>query len=69
MIDYIEGVAGLKPRNTHIDGWSNASNINDLLRDGKMECGSCHNPHDKRWPMYLKHRTNNSELCFTCHDK
>ena len=69
MIAYTEGVAGLRSKETPTDNWSNANNINDLLRDGKIECGSCHNPHDKKEGMYLKHSNENSELCFTCHDK
>lgn len=69
MVSYVEGVAGLRPKYTSINNWSNASSINDLLRGGKLECGSCHNPHEKKWPKYLKHNNKNSGLCFSCHDK
>ncbi len=68
-ITYVEGVAGLKPKNTAITGWNNASTINDLLRGGKVQCVSCHDPHDPTFGRYLRHRNTSSELCKTCHDK
>jgi DmsE family decaheme c-type cytochrome len=36
------------------------------LREGKMGCTSCHNPHDGSRPKMLKAESTN-ELCYTCH--
>ena len=36
------------------------------VREGKMECTSCHNPHDGSRPRLLQADTTN-ELCYTCH--
>lgn len=68
-IEYIEGKCGLKRKNTPIDDWDNASTIRDLLSDGKIECISCHNPHNRTNDNYLRHDNYGSALCFTCHDK
>ena len=68
-IIYIETVANLKEKNTVVYNWNNASSINDLLIEGKIECASCHNPHDKMRVLYLRHKNVGSKLCMTCHDK
>lgn len=36
------------------------------VREGKMGCSSCHNPHDGSQPKMLKADSVN-ELCYTCH--
>lgn len=36
------------------------------VREGKMACASCHNPHDGSRPHMLKAESTN-ELCYTCH--
>ena len=36
------------------------------VREGKMECASCHNPHDGSKPKFLKTNWVN-ETCLTCH--
>ena len=38
------------------------------LREGKMSCSSCHNPHGTASEKLVKANTKN-ELCFTCHPK
>jgi len=43
--------------------------IGDLLRDGKVECVSCHDPHLGDNPTFLRLPNNNSDLCTTCHAK
>jgi len=68
-IPYVEGAGSLKPKDTPITGWNNASTINDLLRDGKVQCTSCHDPHDPTYDRFLRHRNTGSELCKTCHEK
>ncbi len=41
----------------------------DLLSSGKMQCTSCHNPHQSTYPHYLIMNNEKSELCFKCHNK
>ncbi len=36
------------------------------VREGKMTCTSCHNPHDGNSPKMIKGESVN-ELCYTCH--
>ena len=36
------------------------------VREGKMSCSSCHNPHDGTQPKMIKADSVN-ELCYTCH--
>ncbi len=36
------------------------------VREGKLDCGSCHNPHDGSKPKMLKTAWVN-ETCYTCH--
>ena len=70
--------ASLKPTNTQINGWNIAGDkdgnpgptIGDLLRNGKVECVSCHNPHLNA-PRFLRSGdgNTNSSVCRTCHDK
>jgi DmsE family decaheme c-type cytochrome len=36
------------------------------VREGKMDCASCHNPHGSYGPKLLKEATVN-ETCYTCH--
>lgn len=36
------------------------------VREGKMQCSSCHNPHDGSRPQMLKAESVN-ELCYQCH--
>jgi len=84
---YQEGAASLRPVTTTIaevdpgGTWSgNPETIEDLLRDGYVECGSCHDPHNNDGKMFLRRTTltdgendisgnGGSKLCLTCHDK
>ena len=51
--------------------------VASLLRNSKVECSSCHDPHNatgvsqatSKQVNYLRHSNVNSELCFGCHDK
>lgn len=40
-----------------------------MLFNQKMECPSCHNPHDPTRAPFLKKSNVNSNLCITCHNK
>ena len=56
----------LKPAPDPIKGWGNQ----DLkLFDGKVECPTCHNPHDPTYRPFLRKPNNQSQICYTCHDK
>ncbi len=68
-ITYVEGVAGLRAKTTPLTGWQGASTINDLLRNGKVQCVSCHDPHFPNNGRYLRYSNNGSGLCKACHDK
>jgi predicted CXXCH cytochrome family protein len=39
------------------------------LYDGKVQCASCHNPHNKTNVPFLRKANANSDLCLTCHIK
>lgn len=39
------------------------------LIDGKVECGTCHNPHNAANPPFLATPNAGSALCYTCHIK
>lgn len=42
---------------------------NVRLFDGKVECSSCHNPHNPAYAPFLIKPNAKSDLCLTCHDK
>ncbi len=70
-IDYITGRAGLYDPTTPLvgEGWGAYTTINDMLRNGKVECGSCHDPHNADHGSFLRNSNTGSALCLTCHDK
>lgn len=82
-IIYTENRAGLRPKNTTLTTlgdnavWIGATTIQSLLRtDDKIECGSCHDPHNGGKVQgtatevnFLRHTNTNSYLCLGCHDK
>ena len=45
-------------------GWSDIR-----LYDGRVECPSCHNPHDPDNVPFLRKPNGGSQLCLTCHNK
>ncbi|NPA16106.1 MAG: cytochrome c3 family protein [Aquificae bacterium] len=79
-LEYIPGRAGLASKDKRIDtlGWivsgdidgNGYPSIGDLLRNGKVECTSCHNPH-VNGVRFLRVDGGNSgsQLCLTCHEK
>ncbi len=62
---------GLKPISTPLLGeWKGAKTIEDILRNGKIECGTCHDPHAMTDDgLFLRNQNHRSELCLSCHDK
>lgn len=56
--------------------WIGATTIADLLRNGNVECGSCHDPHNGGLVQgtatevnFLRHSNTASNLCVGCHEK
>ncbi len=41
----------------------------DMLFDGKLQCASCHDPHNNANGNFLVMSNDASALCLTCHDK
>lgn len=39
------------------------------LEGGKVQCISCHDPHNNMYDQFLVATTENSDLCFKCHDR
>lgn len=81
-IAYNEGTASLRATTTTLSGitgggeWVGATTVGDLLRNGNVECGSCHDPHngyasDQAGDQvnYLRRTNTGSQLCLGCHDK
>ena len=73
--------ASLKTTGTVLTGWVGAASISDLLRNTRVECSSCHDPHNgyaspaqqgtgvAPQVNYLRMSNANSALCLGCHDK
>ena len=69
----------LKALNTVLVGWQGATDISSLLRNDRVECGSCHDPHNGTAGMdaalratevnFLRHSNAGSALCIGCHNK
>lgn len=68
-IDYRSGIAGLKETGTALYGWTGAKSVSDLLRNNKIECGSCHDPHEARNATFLRVANRGSAVCLGCHNK
>lgn len=63
------GKAGLKATTTTLTGWTGAGTIADLLRSSKVECSSCHDPHEGTNALFLRKANAGSALCLGCHQK
>lgn len=64
---YADTLAGDSFFNTPPDadnGWSDIK-----LYEGRVECPSCHNPHDPDNVPFLRKSNDGSALCLTCHNK
>ncbi|MBI4698960.1 MAG: cytochrome c3 family protein [Nitrospirae bacterium] len=55
--------------NAKTGNYVNANGNNLPLYSGKVECGSCHNPHDNTNGTFLRASNAGSALCTTCHIK
>lgn len=68
-ISYDTTKAGLKATTTALTSWAGAATIADLLRNSKVECGSCHDPHEANNGTFLRVANAGSALCIGCHAK
>lgn len=68
-IVYTPGRGSLKEVDAELINFFGATKISDLLRDGKVQCVSCHDPHGTGNARYLRNNNYGSTLCLGCHDK
>ncbi|WP_373070319.1 cytochrome c3 family protein [Sulfurimonas sp.] len=74
-IEYIEGIAGLRPKTDAVTAIRGAKTVNDLLVNGKVECISCHDKYGIKdgdpspYKRYLRNENKGSALCYACHNK
>lgn len=72
-VTYTAGIASLRPTNTALDGAfivaGSDTNISGILRGGKVECATCHDPHETANGTFLRLSNAGSALCLTCHAK
>ncbi|MCK9372131.1 MAG: hypothetical protein M0P91_02955 [Sulfuricurvum sp.] len=68
-VEYTTGKANLKMTNSPLIGWAGADSISALLRNNKVECGSCHDPHEATNATFLRVSNANAALCTGCHAK
>lgn len=66
---YTSGVASLKVTSSALVGWAGVTNIDGLLRNNKIECGSCHDPHEATNGTFLRISNSGAALCTGCHMK
>jgi len=46
-----------------------SSGLRLFYSDNRVECASCHDPHDPTYRPFLRKSNQNSDLCLTCHIK
>lgn len=61
--------ASLRPTATPLVDWLGATTVAGLLRSGKVECVSCHNPHSQAQSFLRSSNNQQSAICFACHAK
>ncbi len=69
-IEYPVNKSGFKDINEPLVGqWKNAITVSDILKNGKVECESCHDPHfTSEDGKFLRNQNYRSQLCLSCHD-
>ncbi|NOZ84260.1 MAG: cytochrome c3 family protein [Epsilonproteobacteria bacterium] len=73
-IIYTPGNASLNPTTTQLTNWitvgaTTSPTIENILFDSKIECASCHDPHNNTNGEFLRTSNIGSKLCLTCHNK
>jgi predicted CXXCH cytochrome family protein len=49
--------------------WTSAVKLDPDASNGKVECHTCHNPHDNQYTHFLRMSNSNAALCTWCHNK
>ncbi len=49
--------------------WNTAVKLDPDASNGKVECHSCHEPHDNQFTKFLRMSNTNAALCTQCHSK
>ncbi|BCB96640.1 hypothetical protein JZK55_15620 [Dissulfurispira thermophila] len=65
-VTYNENSRHLRPRNASLSGWRGALIVNDLIKNGRIECSSCHDPHVSDNQFFLRHN-DRGKFCYGCH--
>jgi predicted CXXCH cytochrome family protein len=52
----------------HVGGLPLFRSPEDAAVRSRVECASCHNPHDMTFGRYLRMENTRSEMCLTCHN-
>lgn len=68
-VEYNMERANLRMINSPLFGWAGANSISSLLRNNRVECGSCHDPHEATNSTFLRVSNANAALCTGCHAK
>lgn len=68
-IVFTPGRAGLRAFTDTLTDFVGADKVSDLLRGGKVQCVSCHDPHTSINSRYLRNGNVGSALCIGCHEK
>ena len=73
-VEYTAGKGSLRELSTDLgSGWTTSDKLNkvsSLLKNGKVECTSCHDPHLGENKTFLRSGDNTkSKLCLGCHNK
>jgi predicted CXXCH cytochrome family protein len=65
-ITYDDSVAEFQSKTGN---YVNQNGNNLPLYAGRVECGTCHNPHDDQYGTFLRASNAGSDMCLTCHIK
>lgn len=58
------GTPGFNTAPDQLKGWPDLK-----LYNGRIECSTCHNPHDNATASFLRKTNAGSAVCYTCHNK
>ena len=71
-VTYDATKASLKATTATLTSWITpgaGTTIADVLKSGKVECGTCHDPHEVTNGRFLRASNTASALCLSCHQK
>lgn len=65
-VAYNENSKHLRPKSAFLSEWKGAVTVGELLRNGRIECSSCHDPHASDNQFFLRHN-DRGKFCYGCH--